>query len=203
MERSKVSPGLFRLASGLFFFASVLGALNSSGWSAEKKAAGTKEATKKKSDGGAFQPSKKEPIFITSDWMEADRKKNTIIYKGRVVAIQADMTMRSDTLTAYYEPDMKQMREVVAEGKVNVTQGDRVATGSKAVFDGKNQTITLTGSPVVRQGNNEVSGNRIIFFMEEDRAVAESGGNQRIQAKIFPDEFEKADKGEGGPGKMK
>lgn len=155
---------------------------------------------KKRSGGAAFQASKKDPIFITSNWMEADRKKNTITYKGQVVAIQADMTMRSEVLTAYYDPAMKQLREAVAEGKVQVVQGDKVARGTKAVFNGKAQTVTLTGSPVVRQGNSEVSGNRITFFLEEDRAVVE-GGSERVKAVIFPDEIEGREKGMAGPSK--
>lgn len=168
-------------------------------WAGEASGKAGKE-TKKKSEGTSFQASHKEPIFITSNWMEADRKKNTITYKGQVVAIQADMTMRSETLTAHYDPDMKQLREAVAEGKVQVDQGDKRARGAKAVFNGKAQTVTLTGSPVVRQGNSEVSGNRIIFFMEEDRAVVE-GGSERVKAIIFPEELEGRQKGGAGSGK--
>lgn len=168
-------------------------------WGGEPGGKAGKE-TKKKAEGTAFQVSKKDPILISSNWMEADRKKNTITYKGQVVAIQADMTMRSEILTAYYDPDMKQLREAVAEGQVQVAQGDRLARGAKAVFNGKAQTVTLTGSPVVRQGNSEVSGNRIIFFIEEDRAVVE-GGSERVKAVIFPEELEGRDKGRTGSGK--
>lgn len=168
-------------------------------WAGEAGGKSTKE-TKKKSEGTAFQASKKDPIFITSNWMEADRKKNTITYKGQVVAIQADMTMRSEILTAYYDPDMKQLKEAIAEGKVQVDQGDKHARGTKAVFNGKAQTVTLTGSPMVRQGNSEVSGSRITFFIEEDRAVVE-GGSERVKAVIFPEELEGREKGTAGPSK--
>ena len=159
-----------------------------------------KKEQKKKSEGTAFQATKQDAIVITSNWMEADRKKNTITYKGQVVAVQADMTMRSETLTAYYDPEMKQLREAIAEGKVQVVQGDKNARGAKAVFNGKAQTVTLTGSPMVRQGNSEVSGSRITFFIEEDRAVVE-GGNERVKAIIFPEELQDREKGAGGPGK--
>lgn len=177
----------------------LMAAGHSNTWAGEAGGKAGKE-TKKKSEGTSFQASHKEPIFITSNWMEADRKKNTITYKGQVVAIQADMTMRSETLTAHYDPDMKQLREAVAEGKVQVDQGDKHARGAKAVFNGKAQTVTLTGSPVVRQGNSEVSGNRITFFMEEDRAVVE-GGSERVKAIIFPEELEGRQKGGAGSGK--
>jgi len=161
----------------------------------------TKREAFRKAEATSFQAGKKEPILVTSDRMEVDRKKNTITYRGRVVAVQADMTMRSETLTVHYNnSDMKQLREVIAEGKVHVSQGDRVAVGAKAVFNGSDQTITLTGDPVVRQGNSQISGNRITFFIEQDRAVVE-GGSQRVKATIFPEELERRGKATAGPGK--
>ena len=119
-----------------------------------------KGETKKARGASTFEFNKKDPIYITADWMEVDQNKNTITYKGRVVTVQAEMTMRSETLTAYYDPEMKQMKQIIAEGKVNATQGNRVATGEKAVFDDKTKTVTLTGNPVMRQGNSQVSGTR-------------------------------------------
>jgi lipopolysaccharide export system protein LptA len=145
----------------------------------------------------AFEFNKKDPIYINSDWMEFDQTKNTITYKGRVVTTQAEMTLRSDTLTAEYTPDMKQIKQIVAEGKVNATQGNRVATGEKVVFDDQAKTVTLTGSPIMRQGNSQISGSKVIYFVEQDRAVAEGDGKVRVQATIFPEELgNKQDKGE-------
>ncbi len=161
----------------------------------------TKEEGKKKSSSTGFEFNKKDPIYITSDWMEVDQKKSTITYKGRVVTVQADMTMRSETLTAYYDPEMKQMKQIVAEGKVNATQGNRVATGEKAVFDNKEKTVTLTGNPVMRQGNNQVSGIKVIYFTEQDRAIAEGDEKIRVRATIFPEEMQQQDKGDSTAGK--
>ncbi len=149
-----------------------------------------KGEAKKSGGGSTFEFNKKDPIYITADWMEVDQKKNTITYKGRVVTVQADMTMRSETLVAYYDPEMKQMKQIIAEGKVNATQGNRVATGDKAVFDDKTKTVTLTGNPVMRQGNSQVSGTRVIYYMDQDRAIAESDGKVRVKATIFPEELQ-------------
>lgn len=160
---------------------------------AEGAAASPKAETREQS---GFEFNKSDPIYITADWMEVDRKKNTLTYKGRVVTVQADMTMRSDVLRAYYDPDMKQMKQIVAEGNVNAVQGNRVATGQRAVFDEKTKTVTLTGNPVMRQGNSQVSGIRVIYFIEEDRAVAEGDGNIRVRATLFPEELQKQNQGE-------
>jgi lipopolysaccharide export system protein LptA len=157
----------------------------------------------KKGGTQGFEFNKKDPIYITADWMEVDQKKNTITYKGRVVTVQADMTMRSNTLTAYYDPNMKQMKQIVAEGKVQATQGNRVATGEKAVFDDQAKTVTLTGDPVMRQGNSQVSGTKIIYYIEQDRAVAEGKDQARVRATIFPEELQKQEKGESAASKDK
>jgi lipopolysaccharide export system protein LptA len=168
----------------LLLFVLILSAPNNAAGAA---AASTKDEGKKGSSG--FELNKKDPIYITADWMEVDQTKNTIVYKGRVVTVQTDMTMRSETLTAYIDPETKKMKQIIAEGKVNATQGNRVATGEKAVFDDAAKTVTLTGSPVMRQGNSQVSGVKIIYYTEQDKSVTEGDGKVRVQATIFPDEL--------------
>ena len=162
---------------------------------AAKGATPAKDESKKA--GSAFEFNKKDPIYITADWMESDQNKNSIVYKGRVVTVQNDMTMRSEILTAFYDPETKQMKQIVAEGKVNATQGDRVATGEKAVFDDKSKTVTLTGNPVMRQGNNQVSGVKVIYFTEQDRSTVEGDKDVRVRATIFPDELKGQDSAGG------
>jgi lipopolysaccharide export system protein LptA len=166
-------------------------------------AAAAKDEGKKKGGTQGFEINKKDPIYITSDWLEVDQKNNTITYRGRVVTVQADMTMRSNSLTAYYDPDMKQMKQIVAEGKVQATQGNRVATGEKAIFDEKSKTVTLTGNPIMRQGNSQVTGTKIVYYIEQDRAVAEGKDQQRVMATIFPEELQKQDKADPPPSKDK
>jgi lipopolysaccharide export system protein LptA len=161
------------------------------------------EETKKKSTAGGFELNKKDPIYITADWMEVDQQKNTITYKGRVVMVQAEMTMRSEKLVAHYDPEMKRMSQIIAEGNVNATQGERVATGDRAVFDDRAKTVTLTGNPVMRQGNSQVSGTRVVYYMEQDRAVAEGDGKVRVQATIFPEELQQKEKGDSAASKQK
>ena len=129
-----------------------------------------------------------ETITIDSDRMELDQQKNTIIYMGNVVTVRGNVTMKSETLTVTYNTEMKRLDEVVAEGNLEVTQGNRIATGAKAVYNSENNSVVLTGDPVIRQGNSQVSGCRIIMFINEDRGVVE-GGCKRVKAVIFPDEI--------------
>jgi lipopolysaccharide export system protein LptA len=195
---------LWRVPGGVAFELAVLLLFAPHLYAAEEGVRANQEPaakTRKKQQAGGFKFDKEAPIVITSDRMEMDRKKGMVTYTGRVVAVQGEMTMHSKSLTASYSEDLQKMKEIVAEGNVHITQGDRVATGSKSVFNDQAQTITLTGSPaVVKQGNNEVIGPRIIFFIEEDRAIAEGGGGDRIKATIFPEELKKKEKNEASAG---
>jgi lipopolysaccharide export system protein LptA len=159
---------------------------------ADQKAEQQKGEATKKSQGGGAGFNKQDPIYITSDRMEADRQKNVLVYIGQVVAIQGDMTLRSDKLTTYFDPDLNQIKQAIAEGKqVRMTQGERTAIGTRAVFDGVAQTITLTGNPVVRQANSEISGSKITYFMVEDKVIVESGKDvPRVNGTIFPEELQ-------------
>ena len=124
-------------------------------------------------------------IVITADSMELQRKTNTIIYKGNVLVVRDDIKIASDVLFARYDPKGGGLKSVVAEGTVRVRHGGREMTGDKAVFDGSEEIITVSGNTTVRDGNNSISGDRITVYLKEDRSVVENSGG-RVRAVIFP-----------------
>ena len=83
------------------------------------------------------------------------------------------------------------LREIVAAGKVRIEDGTRWATGGRAVFDQTNRTLVLSETPVLHDGANEVLGDRVIVYLDEDRSVVE-GGRKRVKAVLYPDREEKA-----------
>jgi lipopolysaccharide export system protein LptA len=129
-----------------------------------------------------------EPITIHAGTLEVDYKKNRIFYKGGVEAVQGNITILSDTLTAEYAEGFKQLKEAIAEGHVRIKQAERVASSGKAVFDQTRGAVVMTENPIVRQGSSEVSGEKITFFLDEERTVVE-GGDTRVKAIIHPDEL--------------
>ena len=88
------------------------------------------------------------------------------------------------------------MREIVAEGSVRIDQGPRWAVGGRAVFDQIHRTLVLTQDPVLHDGQNQVAGDRVIVFLDEDRSVVE-GGQQRVKAVLVPDQQPAAGKKPG------
>lgn len=158
-------------------------------------------AARGESGGNFFQDgfsNRKEPITVTSDTLEYDYKANVVVYRGTVQATQGDVTLRSDTLTVTLERAEdasgadgvpsgggSRLREIVAVGNVRIDNGTRWATGGRAIFDQGRRTLVLTEKPVLHDGQNEVAGDRVVVYLDEDRSVVE-GGRKRVKAVLYP-----------------
>jgi lipopolysaccharide export system protein LptA len=143
------------------------------------------------------------PITITSATLEYDYNRNVVTYRGAVEAAQGNIRVHSDELTitlltnragADAEKRSPQaptaervsLQEIVASGAVRIEQGERFATGQRAVFDQTRRILLLTGEPVLHDGPNEIAGERVVVYLDEDRSVVE-GGRRRVKAVLYPD----------------
>ena len=93
-----------------------------------------------------------------------------VTFRGHVRAAQADALLTSDTLTVSYGKDFHEVKEMVADNNVRMSQGTRWATGDHAVLDQAKHTVTLTGSPVVHDGEDQVTGSKITVHLTPARA---------------------------------
>jgi lipopolysaccharide export system protein LptA len=168
-------------------------------------------------DMGSFG-NRKEPIVITADRLEYDYKENVVVYRGDVLAVQGDTKVRSDTMTITLAKNQdangdgkapppapppssdaksgQKLQEVVAVGHVRIDNGTRWATGGRAVFEQGTRTLVLTESPVLHDGPNEVVGDRVVVYVDENRSVVE-GGRKRVKATVFPGKEDVAGAGKG------
>jgi len=143
------------------------------------------------------------PIDITSDTVEADQKTNTVTFKGNVIAKQEDTTLYAKTLTILYDPNTKKLKEIVAVGNVKVVQLDRRATGQKATFDQDKNKVVLDGEAVVREGTNVIRGERITFYVDEERSVVEPVKGGRVSTSITPPPKEEGEEKKPKEGRKK
>ena len=164
-----------------------------SGEAQEKKGGGKRGERGLKTDKGFGFTASHAPIDITSDTVEAETKTNRVIFKGNVVAKQEDTTLYANTLTILYDPNTKKLKEIIAVGNVKVVQLDRRATGQKATFDQDKNKVVLDGDAVVREGANVIRGERITFYVDEERSVVEGGKGSRVSTSITPPQKEEGE----------
>jgi lipopolysaccharide transport protein LptA len=163
---------------------------------APKKAAKAKgtEVASNPPDTGAFPgmqfSSGKTPIHITSDTMSLDYKGNSVLFSGHVRAVQASGQLTSDRLRVNYGQGFHDVKEMLADGNVRISQGDRWETSDHALLDQTQHTVVLTGSPVVHDGNDQITGTKITVHLDTGQSVVE-----HARAIVFPRQSQSADNG--------
>ncbi|MGQ9920703.1 MAG: LptA/OstA family protein [Desulfobacca sp.] len=81
---------------------------------------------------------------------------------------------------------IEKISRIEALGQVRLVQGDRVATGDKAVYYVPEEKLVLMGQPQLWRGDNSLRGHEIIFYLQENRAVVTGTADKRVEAVIHP-----------------
>jgi len=126
------------------------------------------------------------PIDIASDSVEGNQKQNTVSFKGNVIAKQEDITIQTDLMVVFYDPETKKLKEIIANGNVRVVQSDRRATSKKATFHQNENKVVLEGDVVIREGDNVLRGERVTYYIDEERSVVEGAKGSRVTTTISP-----------------
>jgi lipopolysaccharide export system protein LptA len=176
--------GIFVLLLTLFLFFF-------SGEAQDRKGTGRVDEKKPRAEGGLGFTTSRDPIDINSDSVEANQKENTVTFIGNVVAKQGDSTLYATKIILYYDPNTKKMKEIVAIGNVKVVQLERRATSQKATFYQNENKVVFDGEAVIREGENVTRGERVTFYVDEERSVVEGGKGGQVSTHITPSSKEK------------
>jgi len=144
--------------------------------------------------GFGFDTNSRAPIDISSDTVEGDQRQNSVTFKGNVIAKQENTTIYANALVITYDSENKKVREIVASGNVKVVNLDRRATGQRVIFNQDENKVVLEGDAVIREGENVVRGERVTYYINEERSVVESGKGGRVTTTIVPPKKEEGKK---------
>jgi lipopolysaccharide export system protein LptA len=149
---------------------------------------GGSDATDHRGFAGLSLSSGNGPINIEADSLSVDSKSNVMVWRGHVHAVQSGTDLTSDVLQVSYGKDFHEIKQAVADGNVRVTQGGRWATGDHAVLDQTARTIEMTGNPVIHDGPDQITGTKILVYLDSQKSVVEGA-----RAVIFPRKRETRD----------
>ncbi|MCX7793236.1 MAG: lipopolysaccharide transport periplasmic protein LptA [Thermodesulfovibrionales bacterium] len=113
----------------------------------------------------------KKSIVITSESLTINKKENQAIFSGRVIAKKDELTIFADTMIVYYDNTGTKVEIIEATGNIKVLKGTRTILSEKAVYKAEEDSITFTGEPVAMDGKNIIKGDKIIYYISEDRSV--------------------------------
>lgn len=134
------------------------------------------------------------PIHIEANKMTSTEKTNSVLFTGEVDAKQGDVRIRSDEMTVYYtqkDPKAKktkkgektasqQVEKLICIGNVEITRGEWLGTSKKMIYLSKERQVILTNNAKAWQGQNMVSGDKIIYYLDEGRSEVVGGTSTTV-----------------------
>lgn len=140
------------------------------------------------------------PIKVTSDNMTYDTDKNVVVFKGSVEAQRGTFYLWASQLTLYLKPAGSQpqaapaeaeagpalnpgdLDRLVAEKNVRFRYNTQTGTAEKATYTTRDGLLVMEGNPVIRDGDNSITGHTIRYFLHENRSEVVGGSTDRVQA---------------------
>jgi lipopolysaccharide export system protein LptA len=120
--------------------------------------------------GQIFQESK--PVDIRSDSLKIFHKDRYGLFTGHVVADRKDVQLHCDELRAEYD-EKGLVERLICDGSVRVLMGQKEARGRKAVLSNVEEIITLTGDPSLKDGDDFMQGEVVVFDLAKDTVQIE------------------------------
>jgi len=134
------------------------------------------------------------PLDIEADHVEVLDAEHRIVWRGNVNAVQGDSALRAARIDVHYTGTgvggtngWGDIDRIVATTDVFYITPEQTARGDRGVYSLAEETITLTGDVVIRQGDNTVT----TTFFENDLVsgnsrFGEQGDGQRVRAVLVP-----------------
>jgi len=117
---------------------------------------------------------------ITAEQLTVDYKRSIAVFEGNVHVQDPDIVIDADRMVVLFDNE-NTVKSVTATGRVRLKHQDKRATCTKAIYVEKTGEVVLTGDAVVNRGKDELHGDRITFWINEERMVCEPG-----RLTIFP-----------------
>ncbi len=135
------------------------------------------------------------PTKINADTMNYNAEKNVVEFSGDVYVEREDFSLWSELLFVHLKktnendtnPDpMASMKSgdistIVAEKNVRMKYGTNLGKARKVTFKADEEIIIMQGNPLLKDGDNSITGEEIRYYMKENRSEV-IGGKKRVEA---------------------
>lgn len=143
----------------------------------------------------ALPDDRDQPIYIQSDMAERDERRGLTIYTGDVEIDQGSLHISAGQVRIRTESD--EVSQIIATGEParmhqqpEPNKEPVYARGNSITYNVEQEILTLVGNASVVQDGTTVKGEKITYFIREQRVKALSGesdsGRQRVQMVIPP-----------------
>ncbi|MBN2759176.1 MAG: lipopolysaccharide transport periplasmic protein LptA [Rhodobacteraceae bacterium] len=123
-----------------------------------------------------------QPVEVRSDSLQVDNSTGQTTFSGNAVLGQGDMRLAAQTITVIYTPgNSARIRRLEASGGVTLVTAVEAAEAASAVYDIDAGTVLMSGSVILTQGPNVLSGDRLTVNLRNGRGSLEGRVRTIIQ----------------------
>jgi lipopolysaccharide export system protein LptA len=141
-----------------------------------------------------FSQNRDQPVKIQAASLEVREKDTQATFSGDVHVINGDTELRCRSLVVFYDDDSsnssgaknmkaadpgpggeKSIKRIEAKGGVTVVQKDQNAAGDAAIFNMRENIVTLTGNVVVTRGQDVLRGQRLVVDLTNGVSKMDQG----------------------------
>jgi len=142
------------------------------------------DKAKVKSPSDANTEGEHEVINGVAESFEQDEKKGIIVFIGNVKITRENGYLNADKVTVYRDVETDDVIKTVAEGNVDMKDGDLLATCEHAVLNESDDTIELTGSVVVTQKEDRVEAPYITYNRQTGIRKGKGNDKELVQFQV-------------------
>jgi len=129
-----------------------------------------------------YKPQKGEEkeMEIGGETLNYDRAQSSLSYDGECYLKVRNNSLSAQSITVSLKKGEGEMETIQAQGEVVIIQNQSQGQGKEANYDIAQETIVLTGNPVLIDKNKgRIEGDKLTFYMADGKIVVENKERER------------------------
>jgi lipopolysaccharide export system protein LptA len=117
------------------------------------------------------------PVEMAADSLDVNNATGETVLRGNAVLGQGDMRIAAPEIRIFYDAGgTNAIRRLEATGGVTLVTAQEAAEGQSAVYDVAAATVRMSGSVILTQGRNILSGDQLFVDLR--------GGQGRMEGRV-------------------
>lgn len=108
-----------------------------------------------------------QPVEVSADTLSVDQSNGQAVFAGNVLVVQGEVRMSAGRILVVYGSDASGTASGIdrleADGGVTFVTATDAAEAREAVYSVSGGTVTLSGDVLLTQGQNAISGDRLVI----------------------------------------
>lgn len=122
------------------------------------------------------------PVEVSSDQLSVNQADGTAIFSGNVLVSQGEMRLSAGQVKVEYTADGSGISKMFASEGVTLINATDAAEAREAVYTIASGDVVMTGDVLLTQGNNALSGQKLVIDLKAGTGVMEG----RVQTVFQP-----------------